>query len=277
MIMNKPAISVIIPLYNKEAIIRRSIDSVLSQSYSNFELIIVNDGSTDGSAEVVKSIDDDRIIYIEQDNAGPSKARNTGIKKAIAEWIVFLDADDEFTPTALDVFMKQSQNYPDADIINCTSYIRYSKYTKRTYHKSTGFIKNVFKYWFYGGLMPGSGHSMFRTEIMKENLYDERIRRFEDAEILFRLLKRCKLYNFNIPTFYVNTTYSNASKARKDVSEDFFGHLDFKGKVGWEKFCLYKIYLEERDNYPEYANRLYPNISKRYDLLLLYKIYNCLK
>ena len=83
----KPEISVIIPLYNKENIINQCVDSILSQSFENFELIIVNDGSTDNSLEIVKSIHDDRIRIIEQKNGGPSKARNTGVKKANGDWI----------------------------------------------------------------------------------------------------------------------------------------------------------------------------------------------
>ena len=97
-------ISVVIPLYNKEPIIEKSIRSVLSQDYDDFEVVVVNDGSTDRSAEIVKNIDDSRVCLIEQENGGPSKARNTGVRNAKGEWIVFLDADDEFLPGALNYF-----------------------------------------------------------------------------------------------------------------------------------------------------------------------------
>ena len=72
-------ISVVIPLYNKEAIIKKSIESVLTQDYDDFDVIVVNDGSTDNSVEIVKAIHDPRITLIEQENGGPSKARNTGV------------------------------------------------------------------------------------------------------------------------------------------------------------------------------------------------------
>ena len=97
-------ISVIIPLYNKEQIIEKCIQSVLTQDYDDFEVVIVNDGSTDRSAEIVKRIDDSRIRLIEQENGGPSKARNIGVKNAKGDWIVFLDADDEFLLGALNYF-----------------------------------------------------------------------------------------------------------------------------------------------------------------------------
>lgn len=88
-------ISVVIPLYNKEASIAQSLKSVLSQEYDDFEVVIVDDGSTDGSVDVVEAMNDPRIRLIKQENGGPSKARNTGVKNAKGEWILFLDADDE--------------------------------------------------------------------------------------------------------------------------------------------------------------------------------------
>ena len=88
-------ISVVIPLYNKEASIKQALMSVLSQSYQEFEVVIVDDGSTDNSVAKVEEIQDSRIRLIRQENGGPSKARNTGVKNAKGEWILFLDADDE--------------------------------------------------------------------------------------------------------------------------------------------------------------------------------------
>ena len=96
-----PIISVIIPLYNKQAYIKRAVDSVLTQKFENFELIIVNDGSTDGSVEVVKSINDPRLRMISQPNRGPGSARNTGISASNSEILAFLDADDEWLPDYL--------------------------------------------------------------------------------------------------------------------------------------------------------------------------------
>lgn len=101
--MNKeasPFFSVIIPVYNKEKSLTRSITSVLNQSFNDFELIIVCDPSTDNSNEVVAKFTDPRIRVFYRNEPGPGgyAARNMGIKKAKAKWIVFLDADDEFLP-----------------------------------------------------------------------------------------------------------------------------------------------------------------------------------
>jgi glycosyltransferase involved in cell wall biosynthesis len=89
-------ISVVIPLFNKKEYVLRAIRSVLNQTHSDFELIVVDDGSTDGSADVVKLISDPRVRLIRQANGGVSRARNAGVRIAQAKWVAFLDADDEY-------------------------------------------------------------------------------------------------------------------------------------------------------------------------------------
>ena len=104
-------ISVVIPLYNKEASIKQALMSVLSQSYQEFEVVIVDDGSTDNSVAKVEEIQDSRIRLIRQENGGPSKARNTGVKNAKGEWILFLDADDELLPNAITNLWDGAKNH----------------------------------------------------------------------------------------------------------------------------------------------------------------------
>lgn len=93
-------ISVVIPAFNSERCISRAIESVLSQTFSDYEIIVVDDGSTDGTADIVKKFGD-RVRYIYQQNAGPARARNAGLKIASGQWIAFLDADDEWLPDKL--------------------------------------------------------------------------------------------------------------------------------------------------------------------------------
>ena len=88
-------VSIIVPVYNVEQYLKDCLDSILQQSYSNIEIIIVNDGSTDGSKEaVIPFLSDKRVKYIEQENKGLSGARNTGLKRALGKYIVFVDSDD---------------------------------------------------------------------------------------------------------------------------------------------------------------------------------------
>lgn len=109
-----PLVSIVVPLYNKEPHIARALNSILSQKFQKFEVIVVDDGSTDKSAEVVKNFKDCRIRLIQQKNAGVSAARNRGIKDARANLIAFLDADDEWMPCFLETIFRLKVKYPEA-------------------------------------------------------------------------------------------------------------------------------------------------------------------
>lgn len=111
--MNNAEISIIIPTYNREELLRRAINSVLMQSYGNWELIIIDDGSDDGTNKLVSSyLNDTRIKYYYHKNKGVSSSRNTGIKNASTDYIIFLDSDDEFYPCLIEeLFANNFNNY----------------------------------------------------------------------------------------------------------------------------------------------------------------------
>ena len=109
--------SVVIPLYNKEAYVAKTLNSVLNQTYQNFEVIIVNDYSSDNSLDVVKAIDDHRIKIIEHsENKGLSASRNTGISAATHPYIAFLDADDQWDSTYLETIRNLVKEYPNESV-----------------------------------------------------------------------------------------------------------------------------------------------------------------
>lgn len=99
--------SIILPTYNRAHLINKAINSVLSQTYTNWELIVVDDGSTDNTKEVVSNYKDERIKYIYQENAERSAARNNGINHAQGDWICFLDSDDEYLDDHLEQLEKE--------------------------------------------------------------------------------------------------------------------------------------------------------------------------
>lgn len=283
-------ISVIIPLYNKEAIIERTLRSVLSQDYDDFEVIIVDDGSTDMSLEICKhelprichefAINKDKVTIITQENGGPSKARNTGVKNAKGDWIVFLDADDEFLPGALTRFANLIKENSDS------RFVAYPYYNSNGENKTLvddnlcGFIENPFKSFYYMDINPRTGSYAISRETTLTCLFNEDIRRFEDDEHLFNVFRllgkssKWKMVYGTEPSMVSNADYSAASHGRKDIKEDFLGHIVFKGKSFWEKMCLYKMFLAERPNYPQQSKALYPILYKRYDLLILHKLLN---
>lgn len=112
-------ISVVIPLYNKERQIANTLQSVLSQTFQTFEIVIVNDGSTDDSVIVAQNVEDDRIRIISQSNAGVSAARNRGVAEARYDLIAFLDADDEWKPTYLETQYNLCCKYPGCSVFAC--------------------------------------------------------------------------------------------------------------------------------------------------------------
>jgi GT2 family glycosyltransferase len=117
-------ISVIVPLYNKGSYIARALLSIRAQTHSDFEVIVVDDGSTDDGAEIVRQVEDPRIRLISQENRGPGAARNHGIALATGRLITFLDADDEWRPTFLEHHLTVLASHPDAASSSC-GYIEY--------------------------------------------------------------------------------------------------------------------------------------------------------
>jgi len=118
-----PIVSVVICLYNKVKEIGRAIDSVIAQSISEFELIIVDGGSTDGSLDVVTSYNDPRIRLIHQKSKGAAAGRNEGILETKANLISFLDADDVWCPDFLFTILSLREEYLDAGAYGTSGYI----------------------------------------------------------------------------------------------------------------------------------------------------------
>ena len=109
-------ISVITPLYNKEHFIKETIVSVINQTFHDWEMVIINDGSTDSSLNIAQSIHDDRVKVYSQDNQGVSIARNRGIELAKGKYIAFLDADDKWKPNYLETMITLAEKHPDYSV-----------------------------------------------------------------------------------------------------------------------------------------------------------------
>ena len=117
-----PRVSVVVPVYNKEHYLRRAVDSVLAQTFDDLELVLVDDGSTDGSLEVCRSYADPRVRVIHQANGGEGAARNRGIREARSPMLALLDGDDQWAPTFLEAMMGLAAEHPQAGIF-CAPYV----------------------------------------------------------------------------------------------------------------------------------------------------------
>lgn len=131
--------SIVIPVYNKEKFVAKTLKSVLAQTFTDFEILIINDGSTDESETIIFDFKDPRIRYFSKQNEGVSVARNFGIEKAVSEYICFLDADDYWYPNFLEIMNQYIQKFPDEKIFASAIEIETNK---KTFPAHYSFVKN---------------------------------------------------------------------------------------------------------------------------------------
>ena len=194
-------ISVVIPLYNKEKSIRTTIESVLAQTFVDFELIIINDGSTDNGCHVINQINDSRILLINQDNKGVSAARNRGIQQAKSNYIALLDADDVWDSRYLSKMFFFLQEYPEASLYGCGySFQNINSEIVMTDLGLSKFTEGYIDYFVYArnNTLFTSSSVIFQKEAFLEiGEFDTTLTRGEDIDlwIRFALNKKVAFYN----------------------------------------------------------------------------------
>lgn len=198
-----PTASVVIPTYNRAEVLPRAVNSVLNQRFEDFELIVVDDASTDSTNEVIKSFSDGRLTYIRhQTNKNGSAARNTGISAASGEYIAFLDSDDEWHPNKLKAQIDQLQKRSDDWIAN---------YCGVNIHRSSAikeFFSDVFSHngnvegqeeiirallTLSGFIHGGSTLLVKRSVVERIGGFDEEFERHQDIEFTIRVAKEGKI------------------------------------------------------------------------------------
>lgn len=201
-------ISIIIPLYNKEHFIEQTLKSVLGQTYTDFEAIIVNDGSTDKSVDIVSEFKDKRIKLINQDNKGVSAARNAGIRIAKGEYIAFLDADDEWNPDFLEKMYNLSLRYPDNSVF-CTGQ---KGRPITTLPQGTSIIEDHCKY----SYIYFTGCMFIRTDVFKKvEIFREGIQLGEDRDMWLRIC--CKYTTVYLNEELVNHPYCTENNLSRTI------------------------------------------------------------
>lgn len=181
-----PLISVILPTCNRASLLQRAIQSVRSQSDDNFEIVVVDDCSTDDTASVVTSIRDDRLRYLRHEtNKGGAAARNTGIRSARGEIIAFLDDDDEWLPEKLE---RQKRLLGRFDAVICASRIRGKKSIEG--HGRSHITLRDLKRGYMGG---GTSSLIVRAEVLKHVRFDESLPAGQDWDLLIRIAKQYRV------------------------------------------------------------------------------------
>ncbi len=184
--------SIVVPLYNKERSVSRAVISVLRQNYKEFELIIVNDGSTDNSLDIVNKFDNDKIRIINKTNGGVASARNRGIEEAKSDWICFLDADDYWKVNHLDVIFELQKKYPAGDmyatLISENSGKGINYISNSLSDGFEGYVDNYFKYAFNGTIFHSSSVCINRLTLINIGGFDTTLKHGEDLDMWFRLM-----------------------------------------------------------------------------------------
>ncbi len=280
--LNNPFFSIIIPTYNRERFIGSAIESVQKQSTENWELIIVDDGSTDNTKHIISSYikKDKRIKYLYQKNAERSAARNNGIKNSIGKYICFLDSDDEYKNNHLSTFFQKIQEIGEIECmifnqivpehLKVQSYNNYEKTLKYMIHPQEVCIhKNIFK---------------------TEN-FDENLSIVEDFDLWIRIVDKFPLYNINKCTVKihkhddrsVNIEKKNVYEGNKHAFKKIYSNERFKNKISKAVknetladcyFAIYKHFMLKKDFKKARLNLLQsivtcPSRQLKHKLLLL--------
>lgn len=279
----KNKISIVIPVHNKEAYIEKTLQHILNQSYKNFELILVNDGSQDASGYICDryASQDPRIQVIHQKNGGVSNARNTGIKAAKNELIAFIDADDYWSENYLRRMNGLINKFPDVDIYS-------SKYARIRKGKimNEEYFPGEQKYVLFDLIERCADKARFpinsssvvirKSAIEKVGYFDERITCFEDFDLLVRLALNSKVAYLNQePLSFYNLDVPAESKARgvvPDLKKHWISYMEkFKDEAEHnEKLQLLLdrsilTQLLNYNNFPEYRQeirKLLKNVHK---------------
>ncbi|MGA9379389.1 MAG: glycosyltransferase [Phormidium sp.] len=253
-----PLISVVIPVYNGEKTIKETIISVLSQTFRDFELIVINDGSQDRSLEIVSSVKDERLKVFTYPNAGLSASRNRGISLASGKYISFIDADDMWTPDKLELQLKALQENSEAAVAySWTKYVDESgQFLRRGSHISVS--GDVFADLLLNDILENGSNALIRKEVFdKVGGFDETLLGSEDWDMWLRIALHYHfvavplpqiLYRLSQSSMSANILKMEAETQRvRDraiaMSPESIKHLNRIGDANWYK-CLLNRTLE---------------------------------
>jgi glycosyltransferase involved in cell wall biosynthesis len=226
-IQSKPLVSVIIPTYNSASFVRQSVESVLRQTYDNFEVIVVDDGSTDNTEAVLLSYKD-AIRYIKKNNGGPSGARNLGINEAKGEFIAFQDADDIWLPEKLQLQIEHFKQNPHLGVV-FTGSVRFNESglldsnIRKGYTVPTGMIFDKLLTEHFVA-MPSV---MVRKSCLDEiGLFEETLIGNEDFNLYLRLARKYAFGFVNQVLVHIRIHENNLSDNLEQMCEDEIKNLD---------------------------------------------------
>jgi glycosyltransferase involved in cell wall biosynthesis len=214
--MNLPLVSIVMPVYNCQKYLKEAIISVLSQTYKNIELVIVNDGSTDSSMDIILSFSDDRIrCLVNEFNSGIVFTRNRGLDAAKGEYVATLDSDDIAMPERIEKQVFFLSSNPDYGMCGTFFYTMNSEGKPRRKIKFPTNNRDIVTYLTLGNCFCNST-VMIRSQLAKELKYREKFDIVEDYELWCRIAKRAKLKNLSFYGTKYRMHGGNISVAKKN-------------------------------------------------------------
>ena len=224
-----PKISIIIPVYNGESYLHQCIDSILSQTFTDFEVLLVDDGSTDNSGEICDeySQKDNRIIVFHKRNEGQASARNYAIEYSRAEWICFIDSDDVIHPRMIEyLFAAVSNDKTDIAICDCyyaqqipADFLRFTPYSSSIIFPNEKYLttiyldKDRFEYWVVWA-------KLVKKDIVVNNLFESG-RVFEDNAIVFKWLSSANAISLVNQKLYFYRSNSTGTTSTRTIAKEF--------------------------------------------------------
>lgn len=255
---------IIIPLYNKQDSIDRCLKSVCSQTIGHFKILVVNDGSTDASVDVVNNIRDVRITVIDQANAGVSAARNLGLRYAIDhdyDHIFLLDADDYWLPDHMETHIKLSQQFPDTTAFSTnytrvhTDHLETSKFSLLN-SKNDQVLDSFFEHNYLNSIFLCSNVS-FKTSILeKTGLFDTQCSHAEDTDFFIRV------------GMHARVSFSHKVTVMIDVSAENRSDVIAIRHRNYPDFSVYNEFCDQHSGLQKYLDLNY------YAIALLYRLEN---
>lgn len=218
-------VSIIVPIYNTSKYLRTCIDSLLNQSEKDIEIILINDGSTDNSAEIIKSYKDKRIVYIEKENTGIGSTRNIGISKSKGTYLMFIDSDDYISSNCVER-MYNFAVQTNSDIVVSDFYKDYSgrlEVIKIPYFDSSSLKNNPS---ILNKINLGPCNKIYKKSILKNVMFEEKLK-YEDVPFVIKAFKNAsKISKLNEPLSYYVIHNNSQTTIRDDKIFDILKIID---------------------------------------------------
>jgi len=251
----KPFFSIVIPTFNRSLVLKRAIESVLAQSFLNYEILVMDDGSTDDTQDIVESFQDQRIFYNWAENSGgPATPRNRGIDSSRADWICFLDADDLWYPDKLESVAEEIIRNPDSDLF-CHNMMLSDKRKKRKSPLRYGPFKKDF---YRVMLIWGNRLSTSATTVRRDYLNRNKLRFNQSSDYVivedYDMWLRCAFYSAKF--HFINEIHGEYLLENNNISSDH-------EKLRYNYSVLLKDHINSLQVNHKYKDQLWRKVQSR--------------